>query len=258
MTARTDRRPGPAPERSVRLAAWGTAFLSGRASLDETTLRIVGADEQHNVAGLPGETGSTSWTLAFGRLRTAGVTGLRLVLVAPGDPTGLPGPAALTKAGMAAGESVLTYGGPPLGLVPVHSIRGVTWEVHEAHDQPVGEPTLSEAERMLTETLASTTEELLRLDCAGFGPDVADALSEMRADEKAGCGTLPPGYPARAARVLTMAERVTAIADLAGESSGGATSATAVAARATLLRDLARAARRARVAAYNAVLEPSR
>ncbi|MDX6286576.1 MAG: hypothetical protein QOG53_2061 [Frankiales bacterium] len=258
MTARTDRRPGPAPERSVRLAAWGTAFLSARASLDETTLRIVGADEQHSVAGLPGETAPTSWTLAFGRLRAAGVTGLRLVLVAPGDPAGLPGPASLTSAVMAAGEGVLTYGGPPLGLVPVHAMRGVTWEVHAAEGRPVGEPTLSEAERMLTETLAATTQELLRLDCAGFGPEIADALSEMRADEKAGCGTLPPGHPPRAARVLTMAERVTAIADLASASNGGATSATAADTRAALLRELARAARRARVAAYNAVLEPSR
>lgn len=257
MTARTDRRPGPAPERSARVAAWGTAFLTGRASLDETTLRIVGDDRQHDVVGLPGDETRTGWTLAFGRIRAAGVAGLRLVLVAPGDPTGLPGPASLTSAVMAAGEGVLTYGGPPLGLVPMQSIHGVTWEVHSAQDQLVGEPTLSEAERMLTETLTTTTQELLRLDCAGFGPEVAGALSEMRAGERAECGTLPPGYPPRAARVLTMADRVTAIADLASASNGGATSMTSTDARAALLRELRHAARRARVAAYNAVLEPA-
>jgi hypothetical protein len=257
MTARTDRRPGQAPERSARLAAWGTAFLSGRASLDETTLRIVGDDQHHDVVGLPDADGTLGWTLAFGRLRAAGVTGLLLVLVAPGDPTGLPGPASLTTAAMAAGESVLTFGGPPLGLVPLASVGGVTWEVHPADDRPAAQPTLSEAERMLTETLAVTTEELLRLDCAGFGPEVVGALSAMRAEERAAAGTLPPGYPPRAARVLTMAERVTAIAELASASNGGATSATAMDARAALLRELTHAARRARVAAYNAVLEPT-
>jgi hypothetical protein len=257
MTARTDRRPGQAPERSARLSAWGTAFLSGRASLDETTLRIVGDDQQHDIVGLPGVDGPLGWTLAFGRLRATGVTGLRLVLVAPGDPTGLPGPASLTTAAMAAGESVLTYGGPPLALVPCESVRGVTWEAHAADDRPPAEPTLSEAERLMTETLAVTTAELERLDCAGFGPDVMGALSEMRADERAAAGTLPPGYPPRAARVLTMADRVTAIAELAHASNGGATSATAIDARSALLRALMHAARRARVAAYNAVLESS-
>jgi hypothetical protein len=239
------------------VAAWGTAFLTGRASLDETTLRIVGDDFLHDVVGLPGDVGRSGWTLALGRLRAAGVTGLRLVLVAPGDPTGLPGPAALTTAVMAAGESVLTYGGPPLGLVPAQSPHGVTWEVHIADDRPIGELTLREAELMLTETLTATTQELLRLDCAGFGPEVAGALSAMRAEERAGAGTLPPGYPPKAARVLTLADRLTAIADLACASNGGATSMTSADTRAALLRELRHAARRARVAAYNAVLEPA-
>ena len=43
----------------------------------------------HRVEGLPGESGPVGLTLALGRLRALGVTGLRVSLPQPGHPLGL-------------------------------------------------------------------------------------------------------------------------------------------------------------------------
>ena len=55
-------------------------------------LAIVGEDAVHRVEGLPGESAPVGLTLALGRLRALGVTGLRVALPAPGHPLGLSGP----------------------------------------------------------------------------------------------------------------------------------------------------------------------
>ncbi|MDI1456574.1 hypothetical protein NHG22_22550, partial [Streptomyces sp. ATE26] len=64
--------------RSGRLAAWGNALLAGLVSPDDAALAIVGEDAVHRVRGLPGEQGPAGLTLALGRLRALGVTGLRV------------------------------------------------------------------------------------------------------------------------------------------------------------------------------------
>jgi hypothetical protein len=68
---------------------------------------------------------------------------------------------------------------------------------------------------------------------------------------------LAPGYPPRAVRVLELAQRVAALVEIAEESAAGtgAVSAAQIAERDRLLRPVERAARRARVAAYNAYAE---
>ncbi|GAA3239875.1 hypothetical protein GCM10020256_61370 [Streptomyces thermocoprophilus] len=67
---------------------------------------------------------------------------------------------------------------------------------------------------------------------------------------------LAPGYPARAVRVLELARRVGLLVSLAsGAGHGGAVSAAEMAARSEVLRPVERVARRARVAAYNSVVE---
>lgn len=53
---------------------------------------IVGDDAVHRVEGLPGESAPVGLTLGLGRLRTLGVSGLRIALPAPGHPLGLSGP----------------------------------------------------------------------------------------------------------------------------------------------------------------------
>ncbi|MFI1283901.1 hypothetical protein ACH4U5_24685 [Streptomyces sp. NPDC020858] len=250
--------------RSGRLAAWGNALLAGLVSPDEAVLSIVGEDAVHRVEGLPGEEGPVGLTLALGRLRAHGVTGLRVALPAPGHPLGLSGPAEFNARALEAEEAVVSVGAP-LGLVPEVTEAGpagdvhvsVTWHVLPVREAPPADvPSLSEAERELAESLREATVALTRMDVAGSGPVAEAALSAYRARAEAGRDALAPGYPARAVRVLALAQRVDLMVSLAYEKGhGGAVAASEMAARAEVLRPVERVARRALVAAYNSAVE---
>ncbi|GAA3307194.1 hypothetical protein [Streptomyces cinereospinus] len=250
--------------RSGRLAAWGNALLAGLVSPDDAVLAIVGEDAVHRVAGLPGESAPVGLTLALGRLRALGVTGLRVALPAPGHPLGLSGPPEFNARALAAEEAVVCHGGA-LGLVPEVREAGPDGDVHVEvvwHCLPVREavpadvPSLGEAERELAEALREATEVLARLDVAASGPVAAAAIDAYRARAERGREVLAPGYPGRAVRVLELAQRVGMLISLAYENGhGGAVSASEMAARAGVLRPVERTARRAQVAAYNSVVE---
>ncbi|MDG9703596.1 hypothetical protein [Streptomyces sp. DH37] len=250
--------------RSGRLTAWGNALFAGVVSPDDAAPRIVGDDTVHRVAGLPGESGEVGLTLALGRLRASGVTGLRLAMPAPGHPLGLSGPPEFNARALDAGEAVVGTGAG-LGLVPQVREAGPEGDVHTEvvwHCLPVrvappaDVPSLGEAERELAEALREATEVLTRLDVAGSGPVANAALEAYRARAAADRRLLAPGYPPRAVRVLELAQRVGALVDIAyGPEHGGAVSAGAMAARAEALRPVERTARRAMVAAYNAYVE---
>jgi hypothetical protein len=251
--------------RSGRLAAWGNALLAGLVSPDEAVSSIVGEDSVHRVAGLPGEEGApVGLTLALGRLRALGVSGLRVALPAPGHPLGLSGPPEFNARALEAEEAVVCAGAA-LGLVPEVTEAGPAGDVHVSvvwHCLPVREappadvPSLSEAERELAEALREATVVLTRLDVAGSGPVAEAALSAYRARVEAGREALAPGYPPRAARVLSLAQRVDLMVSLAYERGhGGAVAASEMAARVEALRPVERVARRALVAAYNAAVE---
>ena len=105
------------------MAAWGNALLGGFAAPDVAVAEIVGGDSVHRIAGLPGEDGPVGLALGLGRLRTLGVTGLRVALPAPGHPLGLSGPPEFNARALAAGEAVTAVGDPgpdavSLGFVP--------------------------------------------------------------------------------------------------------------------------------------------
>ncbi|MEU8530646.1 MULTISPECIES: hypothetical protein [Streptomyces] len=252
--------------RSGRLAAWGNALLAGAVSPDDAAEAIVGDDAVHRVEGLPGEAGPVGLTLALGRLRRLGVTGWRVALPAPGHPLGLSGPPDFNARALEAEEAVVGYGAP-YGLVPEVTERGpagdvhveVVWQCLAVREAPPADvPSLGEAERELAEALREATAVLTKLDVAGSGP-VADAARDAyraRAEASAGLEVLAPGYPARAVRVLELAQRVSLLVSLAYENGqGGAVSAAEMAARGAALRPVERVARRAQVAAYNAWVE---
>lgn len=250
--------------RSGRLAAWGNALLAGLVSPDEAVLSIVGEDSVHRVEGLPGESGPVGLTLALGRLRVLGVTGLRIALPAPGHPLGLSGPPEFNARALDAEEAVVAVGAA-VGLVPEVHEAGPAGDVHVSvtwHCLPVREappadvPSLSEAERELAEALREATVVLTRLDVAGSGPVADAALSAYRARTEAGRDALAPGYPPRAVRVLSLAQRVDLMVSLATERGhGAAVAASEMVARAEALRPVERVARRALVAAYNSAVE---
>lgn len=250
--------------RSGRLAAWGNALYAGAASPDEAAVEAVADDTAHRVSGLPEERTDVGLTLAFGRLRVLGATGLRVALPVPGHPLGLTGPPEFNALALEAGEAVLVAG-TGWGLVPEVSRVGpdgdqhvtVHWRCLAVRQAPPADvPSLGEAERELAEALRDATEALTRLDVAGSGPVARAALEAYQARAEAGRRLLAPGYPQRAVRVLELAQRVAAVVRIAyGPEHGGAVSASAMAARTELLRPVERVARRAQVAAYNAYVE---
>ncbi|MFI7015125.1 hypothetical protein [Streptomyces sp. NPDC050164] len=249
--------------RAGRLAAWGNALLAGLVSPDDAVLAIVGEDAVHRVEGLPGESGQVGLTLALGRLRTLGVTGLRVALPAPGHPLGLSGPPEFNARALEAEEAVVCYGAA-FGLVPDVYEAGpegvhdeVVWHVLPVREAPPADvPSLGEAERELAEALRDATEVLTRLDVAGAGPVAEAAVDAYRARAERGRKVLAPGYPPRAVRVLELAQRVGTLIAVATESGhGGAVSSSEISARREALRPVERTARRAQVAAYNSVVE---
>ncbi|MEU7473827.1 hypothetical protein AB0A94_35885 [Streptomyces sp. NPDC044984] len=252
--------------RSGRLAAWGNALIAGLVSPDDAVLAIVGEDAVHRVEGLPGESAPVGLTLALGRLRALGVSGLRVALPAPGHPLGLSGPPEFNARALEAEEAVVCHGAA-VGLVPEVYEAGPAGDVHVEvvwHCLPVREavpadvPSLGEAERELAEALREATEVLTRLDVAGSGPVAEAAIDAYRARASGSRvrEVLAPGYPPRAARVLELAQRVGMLVSLAGSGGhGGAVSASEMSGRAAALRPVERTARRAQVAAYNSVVE---
>jgi hypothetical protein len=258
----------PAPDpfaepRSARLTAWGNSLLAGFAPPDQAADEIVGADERHRVVGLPGDAAGEQhgWSWALGRLRVLGVQGLRLALPSEGHPLGLTGPAGFNADAMAAGEAVLAVG-VPIGFLPEVAVYGppgdqsatVLWRCTEVREAPPADvPSLHEAERELAEGLREATVLLSRLDVAGAGPQALRALEQYR--KRAHSRLLAPGYPPRAVRVLESARQVSALLAIAADGHGAAVSAGEMAARGAVLTPLRRTARRAQVAAYNALVD---
>jgi hypothetical protein len=261
--------PAAVPPRSALLAAWGNAWLGGEASLGELIDRVAAHDDAHAVSGLAVD--DLDLERAAARLRAAGVTRLRVVLPAPGDPLGLPGPGPFTAAALDAGEGVVAVrpDGSGTGLVPTVTAHGseldgtvttVRWTASEVcYLGPYSGPFLHEAEHDLRRGVVEVATALRELDVARWRPDLADALRDLRQQARAGLDDdeLPGGHSVRAREVLVRARQLAGVVALAGQDSGGAVDTREVAAREAQLRELARLVRRARVAAYNAYGEPA-
>lgn len=246
---------------SAVLVAWGNAWLAGDTGLDEAADTVERDHGPQVVTGPPGQPGDPADVPLRQRLaefRTGGLVRLRLALPATGDPLGLTGPPALNAAGVEAGEVVLAdFSGESLGLVPAPDRRGssyvgVRWAAHAARSATPDIPTLPEAEQQLTAAMRDATQTLLDLDVPRWHPEAAETLAALRGgprDEPA--IELPAGYPPRAHRVAALAGRLALVLDIALTDEGGAVAASEMTARREALRDLERAVRRARVAAYN-------
>jgi hypothetical protein len=259
---------GPLP-RSALLAAWGSAWLAGDASLPELVERVTAADDSHAVAGLVAA--PLPLEQAVARLRASGVQRLRVVLPVPGDVLGLPGPGPFTAAALHASEGVLGVrpDGSGTGMVPAVTAHGsafdgtvttVTWTAYDVPAVPVEPgPFLHEADHDLRRGVVDVAAALRDLDVARWRPEVGEALQDLRRRSRAGIGDdeLPGGYPPRARDLLVRARQLADLLELAGQDSGGAVDTREAAARERLLRDLGRVVRRAALAAYNSYGAPS-
>jgi len=247
--------------RSTRFVAWVRAWRAGLVPFDELAGEIA-ADEEHLVADAPG-----TWTdvpLPQGLPVFAKVhpDDIRLVLPAPGDPRGLPGPGELTGAALLAGEAVMT---PEFGIVPEvrrHTsgsgveFETVLWRVYPVPEyRPVFQIGAAEAEAELTVALGEATAQLTRLDVAQWKPELAGALQALRRPEST--ATLPPGFDPRARRLFARAgvlDQVLALAET--NAPGGAINGYEAQQRDAALRPLMSACRQALVAACNSPLRP--
>ncbi|MCU1672456.1 MAG: hypothetical protein JWN77_569 [Frankiales bacterium] len=252
------------PPRSALLAAWGNAWLAGEEALPEVASRVTAYDDAHAVTGLWVDDLPVEQALA--RLRADGLARLRVVLPAPGDVLGLPGPGAFTSAAVLAAEGVLALrpDGTGTGLVPAVTAHGsefdgtvttVLWSAYEVQVPPVDPgPYLHDAEHDLRRGVVECVQVLRDLDVARWRPEAADALQALRDQARRGLheDELPASYPVRARQVLVQARQLAAVLHLAAEDTGGAVDTRETAEREQALRRLGGLVRLARVAAYNA------
>jgi hypothetical protein len=256
MTGRT--------RRSARFVTWSRAWRGGTVSYDDVADETEG-DEEHLVADAPDTWTDIPLRQAIRALSKLHPDEIRLVLPAPGDPRGLPGPGPFSAAALDIGEGVVAGS---LGLVPEvrshTSGSGDTFEivVWQAYPLPEnsrlaasGEATAAEAEAELATALAESTAALTRLDVAAWRPELAGALAALRRPDN---GTdLPPGFSPRARRLFARASVLDRVLALAAEvAPGGAVNGFEAELRDAALRPLTVACRRALVAACNSPLDP--
>ncbi|GHJ44763.1 hypothetical protein Cs7R123_21050 [Catellatospora sp. TT07R-123] len=243
--------------RSARLVTWARAWRAGLVSFDEIVDDLTAEEEQH-VRDLPGTwREEVELREALPVLAKLHPDEIRLVLPAPGDPRGLPGPGPFTSHALLAGEGVIAS---RLGLVPEArqhvsgsgvSFTTVVWRAFELPEAPAGyQIGVREADGALSIALADTTTRLVRLDVAQWRPELAGALAALRKPDSE--TDLPPGYDPRARRLYARACVVDRVLSLAGQAApGGALNSFEAQQRDEALRPLAVACRNALVAACN-------
>lgn len=247
--------------RSARFVAWVRAWRAGFIPYDDVIDEIE-ATEDHLVAPADDPGDEVPLREALAGFSTLHPDQIRLVLPAPGDPIGLPGPGTrFTGEALVAGEAVVAG---ETGLVPAvrtyvsgsgDSFRTVCWASYPLPAPVPGgaEATAAEAEAELSGALAAATAQLTDLDIAQWRPELASALAALRRHDDG--GELPPVFNPRARRLYARASRLDRVLMLAGYvAPGGAVSAFEAQQRDAALRPLTTACRRALVAACNAPL----
>jgi hypothetical protein len=246
----------------VRLVPWVRAWRAGLVPYDDVAEALDDASE-HTVSGLPGTWQEVPLREALAHFSRVDPAEVRLVLPAPGDPRGLPGPGVFTEAALDAEEGIVVG---DLGLVPSpqeyrsgsgDTWQAITWHVHPLpeHRPPVELILPAEAEQELAAALSEATDALASLDVARWRPELAPALRALR--RGAGTADLPAGYDQRSRRLYARAgvlDRVLALAS--HDAPGAAVNAFEANRRSEALRPLATACRRSLVAACNAPLRP--
>jgi len=235
---------------SARLAWWGTAWLRGHVVTDLVVDAVLGDDATHAVAGLPGSDVTETLVVALGRLRAAGASGIGAAFPAEGDPVGLGGPADFNAEALEVGQAVVVAD-IGLGLIPRRTGAAVTWTTHPAARRQL--PDVGEADRGLRAALVESANALARLDVARWRPEVADELLNLRHRSPVAA---PAGVPTRCVDLAARALQAVGIVDLALADDGGAVSVAEIAAREAALLPLARAGRRALVAAFSPEVWP--
>lgn len=235
-----------------RFAAWATAWLSDRCSFDEALDALTG-DTADLVSGMPGTGGTVPLGQALAALRGLGERRFSLVLPVAGDVRGLPRAPGLTDLALEAGQAAVGAG---LALVPQPlGTEVIAWTAVPLAGAPAPPPvegTLRAASGALDLAVGDAARTLAGLDLARWHPEVPTLLAGLaRAAQVPG---MPADTDPLALSVLSRAQRLARVLDLAmADAPGGAVSTAQAAARDEALRPLSGAVREALTAAYNAV-----
>jgi hypothetical protein len=261
------------PTASATFTVWTSAWLAGTAAPDDVLDALGPWADAHDVQAAdaaaaeatalpPPGAPVSSVTFLLAALRRAAPRGAaRLVLPAPCDVRGLPGPGPFSCEATAAGEGVLVPDAG-LGIVPTPVADGVlrwtVFAVPEPGPPPEFVP-LAQAERELREQVRQSASMLTSLGVARHRPGVREEIAAtLRARPRS---LWPAGMPGAALRVLQHADEVDAIVAAARlDDPGGALSASAARGRQEALRPIEmalRVARRAAVAEAVRVLAAS-
>ena len=245
-------------------AAWTTAVLRGRVSIDDAVDALTHDVDDAAVSGLPDEPDAVQLSWAMGNFRRQGITGLCSAWAAPGNTGRLPGPPDFNARAVSRGGAVVSVDGAALGVLADvttvgsdddHLVR-VQWQVERV--QRFAQPfvvSLPEAERLMIEALHQGLSALERLDVAQWRDEVLDVMKAWNDDDAL---IAPPGLPDRAYRVMAQTQRLLTVLELATEDDGGALSTGEAAARKAVLAPLIPAVRDASAAAWNSGLTTSK
>jgi len=242
------------------LTVWTSAWLAAAAAPDDVLDALAPWAEAHDVRAADADTAArtalsppgapvSSMAFLLAALRRLGGVGsaARLVLPAPGDVRGLPGPGVFSREATAVGEGVL-FGDAGLGIVPTTVAEGVLrWTVYPVADPgpPPEFVALGHAETDLRDQVRRSASVLTSLGVARHRPGVREEIAAaLRTRPRS---MWPAGMPGQALRVLQQADEVEAIlAAASGDEPGGALSASAAAGRREALRPIEAAVRTAR------------
>lgn len=234
---------------SARLAWWGTAWLRGHVGPDDVLDAVLDGDVTHVVVAAEGS-GGPGLVGALAALRSLGAEAFGAAFPVEGDPVGLGGPVAFNDLALEVGEAVLAVGAGA-GLVPARVGPTVEWTLSPALPRQL--PDVGEAGRDLRAALVSSARELADLDVGRWRPEVADRLMDLRHQHPI---EAPPGVPPRCVELAARSLQAVEIVDLALEDDGGALTAMDAERRRQALQPLARAGRRALVAACSPEVWP--
>jgi hypothetical protein len=265
--------------------AWIGSALAGRVDAATACAAVETGSDGHVVAGWPdggpaarSDAPELSLDELVMRLADAGARQVALALPVAGDPVGVTGTGAFSRAALEAECAVvLDTGLTRFGLVPAadrrgSSYRGWRWRVFaepvepavDVAPAPPSDPfapvgnlavadahrVVEQADRALSRALRAATDELAALDLAQWRPEVAAGRKEAEAALRAAGQRMPPDWPAPA---RALAERSLALWRIVrvARADSGAVSASGSQARGQALAALSHAVRGAAMAAYN-------
>lgn len=230
---------------SGRLAWWATAWLRGHVGPDDLLDAVLDGDVTHVVLGPDG-----GLVTALASLRASGATAFGAAFPVEGDLVGLGGPREVNDAALEVGEAVIAVGAEA-ALVPARVGPTVEWTLLPARRRQL--PDVGEADRQLRAQLLESADALAALDVARWRPEVADQLMNLRHRAPL---VAPPGVPPRCVDLAARGLQALAITEVALEDDGGALSVSEMDHRRAAITPLARAGRRALVAACSPEVWP--